>query len=392
MVNKSNFIMTKRLRAKEPIKIRFKNLANGNKSIYLDCYQEGQRRYEFLKLYLVPEVTPTDKHQNKETLKIATAIKAQRLLDLASGKASIKSNSKQKMSLKDFLKLFSEVQAKRGCKDAYQISKVVTILDEYQHGKWVTLEQIDKAFILGFIDCLSKVPNKHKDEPLKKSTQKGYYVILDKALNYAVRNEYIPKNPCTMLDSSERIKTPESTRPYLTIDEVRQLINTPCKKPIVKAAFLFSCFCGLRISDIKALTWGNVVKDSEGQSIHITQYKTKQPLILPLSDEALKWMPTRPEQATDNDKVFSDLVTRAKVNDYLKPWAKEAGISKNVSFHVSRHTFATLMLTLGADLYTTSKLLGHTKVETTEIYAKIIDKKKIAAVNLADGVFSSEHI
>ena len=75
------------------------------------------------------------------------------------------------------------------------------------------------------------------------------------------------------------------------------------------------------------------------------------------------------------------------INTLLKPWAKAAGIDKRFSFHTSRHTFATMMLTLGADLYTVSKLLGHANVKTTQIYAKIVDSKKVEAVNLVDSVF-----
>ena len=66
----------------------------------------------------------------------------------------------------------------------------------------------------------------------------------------------------------------------------------------------------------------------------------------------------------------------------LQHWAKVAGITKHISFHVARHTHATMMLTLGADLYTVSKLLGHKNIATTQIYAKIVDKKKEEAIGL----------
>ncbi len=81
------------------------------------------------------------------------------------------------------------------------------------------------------------------------------------------------------------------------------------------------------------------------------------------------------------------LPSTVTVNILLKPWAKSAGIDKHVTFHTARHTFATMMLTLGADLYTTSKLLGHTDVRMTQIYAKIINRKKDEAVNLVNGLF-----
>ncbi len=113
--------------------------------------------------------------------------------------------------------------------------------------------------------------------------------------------------------------------------------------------------------------------------------KTKEPIYLPLSPEALKWMPERGDKTAD-DHVF-DLPSPSMMNILIKPWAKAAGIDKRFTFHTARHTFATMMLTLGADLYTTSKLLGHADVKMTQVYAKIINQKKDDAVNLVNGLF-----
>lgn len=147
-----------------------------------------------------------------------------------------------------------------------------------------------------------------------------------------------------------------------------------------------SCFCGLRLGDIQALTWGDIIQDGEQYRAKIVMKKTQKTLYLPLSGEALKWMPERGE-AKDTDKVFY-LPYPTYINVVLKTWAQNSGINKTITFHTARHTFATMMLTLGADLYTTSKLLGHTQVKTTQIYAKIVDKKKDEAVNLVNDVFN----
>ena len=114
--------------------------------------------------------------------------------------------------------------------------------------------------------------------------------------------------------------------------------------------------------------------------------KTKEQLYLPLSKEALKWMPER-GGAKDQDKVFA-LPSDSCVYKYLQQWVKKAGITKHVSFHVSRHTFATMMISLGSDLYTVSKLLGHTNIKITEVYAKLVNKKKFEAVDLVNDVFN----
>mgnify|MGYP002230644537 CR=1 FL=1 len=93
----------------------------------------------------------------------------------------------------------------------------------------------------------------------------------------------------------------------------------------------------------------------------VSMKKTKEPIYLPLSPEALKWMPERGGKSSE-DNVF-DLPSANTIRMQLKPWAKAAGISKRFSYHTSRHTFATMMLTLGADLYTVSKLLGPCRCE-----------------------------
>ena len=115
--------------------------------------------------------------------------------------------------------------------------------------------------------------------------------------------------------------------------------------------------------------------------------KTKGLIALPLSEEAVKWMPEKDSKGND-DLVFT-LPTLPSVNGALRKWAKDCGIERNITFHTARHTFATMLLTLGVDIYTTSKLLGHRDIKTTQIYAEIVDEKKDKAVNLANDVFGN---
>ena len=91
-----------------------------------------------------------------------------------------------------------------------------------------------------------------------------------------------------------------------------------------------------------------------------------------------------PKEGSSATEYVFDLPSVVAANGDIKRWARKAGISKNVSFHTARHTFATLLITQGADLYTTSKLLGHTNISTTQIYASIVDEKKWRAVRLLD--------
>lgn len=367
-------------KAKEPIRIRFKQLANGNQSIYLDCYRDGKRSYEFLKLYIVPETDEATRLQNQNTLQAATAIKSQRLIDMANDEAGItKVSQRSKMLLIDWMRYYSGQKKKNGQSDAFskQIDKSIRHLLLYKGDK-VTMREVDKAYCMGFLDYLNALN-------MANVTTAGYFRCLNCALNLAVKEEILPYNPITKISSDQRIKIPESTREYLTVDEVKTLIAADCINEATKRAYLFSCFCGLRYSDIKALTWGDVLLDGEQYRVKIVMVKTQKTLYLPLSKEALRWMPERGD-AKDTEKVFS-LPSQCYLNVVLRTWAANSGITKHVTFHTARHTFATLELTAGAELYTVSKLLGHTQVKTTQIYAKIIDKKKDEAVNRLSSLF-----
>jgi len=374
----------KMVTAKEPIRLRMKDLSNGNKSLYLDIYRDGKRSYEYLKMYIIPETDQNSRRQNQATLVAANKIKADRIIELTNGEAGIKhSKDEPKVYLLDWMKKYKENQEKRGKKDGRQINVAMRILAMYA-GEKVTMDMIDKAFCQGYIDYLL-TEYRPNGQNVLHTTAHNYYRVVNGALNAAVREDIIKINPFTRISSSDKIHKPESKREYMTVDEVRKLIATPMNNKEVKAAYLFSCFCGLRISDIAGLKWENVYQDGEQTRLEVVMQKTKAPIYLPLSPEALRWMPERGDKGP-GDKVFH-IPSTAAVNMLIKPWAKAAGINKHFTFHTARHTFATMMLTLGADLYTTSKLLGHTDVRMTQVYAKIVNRKKDEAVNLVNGLF-----
>lgn len=374
----------KPIKAKEPIRIRFKAIANGNKSIYLDCYHNGKRSYEFLKLYLIPETTEAAKVQNANTMQAANAIKAQRMIELANNQAGIKANTQlSKMLLVDWMQVYQKSLIRDGKTYGATINNTIKMINEYQKG--ILLKDVDKVFCIGIIDYMRNKYRMSNGKSLSAVTIANNTRALSCALNKAVRDGVINQNPLHTLSASEKPQIPQSKREFLSIEEVKALISTDCDLPIVKQAFLFSCFCGLRVSDVEALTWGMISKDNGNYVCNIVMKKTKEQLYLPLSKEALKWLPNRGE-AKDQDKVFP-LPSDSCVYKYLQQWVRAAGITKHVSFHVSRHTFATMMISLGSDLYTVSKLLGHTNIKVTEVYAKLVNAKKFEAVNLVNDVF-----
>lgn len=367
-------------KAKEPIRLRTKKLSNGNLSIYLDIYTNGKREYEFLKLYLIPEKTKADKAQNEETLKTANAIKAQKIVALQNEEHGFTVSNKAKANFIEYMEAQAVMYAERGS-NAYacSIRNSIYHLRKYK-GDAISLKQVDKTYLLGYIDFLNTTGGRY-NKTLSDAAKALYFDVVVIALNKAVKDEILPSNPAHKIAYKDRPQAGEATKQYLTFDEVKALIATPCKYEVLKQSFLFACFCGLRYSDIKGLEWGKIQKVKKGQmQVEIKQQKTGEPLYLPLSSNAIQWLPER-GTAKDTDKVFA-LPHVSTVEKFLPRWAKDAGVNKHITFHVSRHTNATLMLSFGADIYTVSKLLGHTNVKTTQIYAKIVDENKRKAVNL----------
>lgn len=376
---------TKSTKLKEPVRMRFKKLANGSKSIYLDIYVDGKRSYEYLKLYILPELNANIKEQNRTTMAAAEKIKSQRIIKLTEDKASLRHVSKRNgVLISDWLDTYKEDREKNGARGMKIVNKVKRLLEQYRKG--ARMKDVNKEFVLGFIDFMRNEYRTPKGNPIAPYSQRGYFGIFNAALNAAVLADVIPDNPVNRLTPQERIKAPESKREYLSIDEIRKLIATECSHEIVKQAFMFSCYCGLRLSDVYALKWKDLVQDGDIWRIGIVMKKTATPNYLPLSKQAMAWMPERGD-AADDDKIFARLPKGQYLNDLIKVWTEKAKLSKHVTFHTSRHTFATMLLTLGADLYTVSKLLGHANVKTTQIYAKIVDQKKDDAVSRIDRAF-----
>ena len=371
---------------KEPVRLREKELANGVRSLYLDIYVNGKRSYEFLKLYLIPETNPQAKVQNENTMRAANTIKLNRILEITNNKAGLKNTSiRAKILLKDWMETFRQAQEQKGVKDQKLIHNTVHALTAYNIN--VAMRDVNRDYIIGLTNFLRNDYRSPRGKKLKDYSVINYLGCLRNALNMAVREDVIADNPIMKLSAQDKVKAPESQREYLTVEEVQQLEATDSPYPHIKQAFLFACYTGLRCSDVRSITWGKIVKDGEKYRLHTVMFKTKRPFYIPLSKKAMQWMPERGDK-TDDDLIFENIPVQVNTKLYLQPWLDKAGITKPITFHCSRHTFGTMMLTLGADIYTTSKLMGHTKVEVTLIYAKIINKKKDDAVSLIDQAFA----
>lgn len=381
----------KEIKMKEPVRIREKRLNDGNVSLYLDMYYMGARKKEGLKLYLVPEVNAAAKLQNRNTLKLAEQIKAERILDIQQhGLVNWESVKKGRMTLAAWVEKYTKDE--NGLTPASMRSKRNAQARVEQYLLYIgkpnlALKEVDKDFCKGFIAFLKTCTFNNGKKTLGSTTCRIFMNRLAAALNMAVREGLIDNNPFKLLDAKEKPQKKSAMREFLTIEELRQLMATPCRYEIVKKAFLFSCFTGLRYSDMMTLKWSEIHTAADGKTLYIEhkQVKTKNMVTIPLSNEALKWMPRK---SKGDERVFHQLrITSTTVEVVLGEWMQEAGIQKHITYHCSRHTAATLLLTLGADLYTVSKILGHRSIRMTEVYAKIVDKKKIETMNLVNNMF-----
>lgn len=372
----------KQVLAKEPVRLREQTLSDGRKSLYLDIYFKGKRTYKFLKLYLLPGTDTSTKITNSNTLAQANAIKSEMIYDLTNKIAGITDKShKAKMPFVEWLEIYHQSITKRGGDDAW-VKRVINEIKEYDSG--IVLADVDKEYILGFLDRLLTRENmRRKGTKMKKETVFVYMDYIRAALNYAVKEKLLPASPYKGI-SRNMVRFRQFKREYLTVPEIKKLITTPCRRQDIKEAFLFSCFCGLRIQDVIDLRWKHITKNMDDWQVEIIQFKTKVPLYLPLNMSARQWLPKQ-EKASPEERCFPKL--SKDYHNVISDWVKDAGIDKHVTYHTSRHTFATLCLTAGIDIYTTSQLLGHTTIRHTQRYARIINSKKDDAIARLDEVF-----
>ena len=346
-------------------------------SLYLSFnLKKGDKtRYEWLNLHVFTNPkTNLEKDHNKATNQLAESVRAKRLLDFQTTNHGFISSVRGKTDFLQFFKMltdkkFDESNGNHG-----------NWLSAYQHlvnfcGKNAyTLEQIDEQFLESFKEYLMKNIKRRGDGKLNVNSSLSYFNKVRACVKEAYLKKMIKENPCNRVKC---IKGAESVRQYLTLEELQKLAATPCNNGLLKKAFLFSALTGLRWSDVRAVSWDKIVyAETEGFSIHYTQQKTKAIEVLPISEQAIKFL----EKTVASDvEIFEGLTYHTWMNTQLQHWIDEAGILKKITFHSARHSFATLQLSLDTDIYTVSKMLGHKNLKTTQIYAKVLDKKKIEA-------------
>jgi len=355
--------------------LRDKKLMHGKRGLYLDFYPpiiqpdtQRQTRREHLRLYIFEKAkTETEKEHNKETRMLAENIRAQRQLEFQAGVYGFVSAQNKK---KDFLGYFKKIAegklhgSKSNCDNWLSVLKY---LKEFTSAV-CRFGDLNERFCLDFKDFLLS----HKR--ISQNTASSYFDKFKVAVRSAFDDKLLSDNPAKRIKS---IKPTETQREFLTLDELQKLASTPFQYEDLRRASLFSVLTGLRYSDIEKLTWSEIQHSKEqGFYIRFRQKKTKDTETLPISENAFELLN---ERGLPDEKVFKDL--KYSQCAYLDGWTTKAGINRKITFHSFRHTFATLQLTLGSDIYTVSKMLGHKNLQTTQIYAKVIDERKREAAN-----------
>ncbi|MCQ2219785.1 MAG: site-specific integrase [Prevotella sp.] len=343
---------------KETVKLVKRKLPSGNITLNLAYTLNGQRVMESLGLYLYPETTSVNKKRNKATMEAATMLQSKKIVEIQSGKAGIIKPSK--IVFTEYFQSFIEHRTKGNYKKV--MGSTLRMWKE-ANGDKLKLGDVSRKHMVAF--------SEYAQAHVASSSASEYYGKVATVLAKAVRDELIPSNPAKMLDQGEKPKNRSSERKFLTIEEIKALIDTPCKNEMFKKAFLFSCFTGLRYSDIRTVRWEQIC-DGYIRKIMI---KPGRLVSVPLSSNAISFLPEK-----KGDLVFN-LKSDMQNKRYMDAWLKDAGITKHITFHCARHTFACLLITYDTDIYTTSKLLGHANVATTAIYAHLLDSKKESAVN-----------
>ncbi len=351
--------------------------ANDMQALYLDFHPPVRDKVTnklVHKLMLGVKIHKNPKNEaeiefNKTVIEKAEAVKAQYIVKFMNEEFGFLDTDLLKG---DFLAYFAETAMKKNHKWAMVYKHFYIFVDGSCTFKEITVDLCNK-----FKEYLLEeaVDLRLGEEKLSQNSCAGYFSTFRAMLKIAYQNRRIKEN---VNDYINGIKWEDPEKAYLTIEELKRLAETPCDIPVLKVASIFSCFTGLRISDVLNLSWENIVLMPDGNShcMRIVTQKTKSRATLPISDEALQWCGERGEGL-----VFKGL-KRTMIYAQLRKWIAEAGIDKHITFHCFRHTFAVLQLSKGASIYTVAKMMTHRHVGTTEIYAKIINETKVESANL----------
>jgi integrase len=363
------------------VTLRKKGITKGRETLYLDFYPAIEHpntgkltRREFLKMYLHEKPrTEIEKTHNREQQKLAELIRQQR--ENTINKPEIYSrHEREQLRLKelgeqDFVEYFRKQAIKRNNKsNVGNWFSALQYLERYTGGK-LKFSELTLTKLEDFRDFLLDTTTiRSKKLKLSQNSAASYFNKVKATLRQAYQDGFLTVDLNARL---KRIKEQETQKEFLTIEELNKLLKTHCPDDVLKRSAIFSAITGLRFSDVKNLIWKDIFYiEGHGYFVNYRQQKTKVLEIQPISEQAVEICGQKGEPT---QSVFQGLRYSAYHRRSLKKWLVDAGINKNITFHSSRHTFATLQLNNGTDIYSVSKLLGHKNIKTTQGYAKLVD-------------------
>lgn len=365
------------------ISLRKAKMKNNKSSLYLDFYppitnlasgKTTRRQYLGIHIYTIPK-TKEEKQHNKDSEAKASIMLMEKQKELENETLLQKNDNKASFSV---LSLFKQVanQCKKGTGNSWKASSLYfEMFLKEQKKEGITFEELTLRLCKDFRSYIETaqalINSKHV---LSKNTRCVYFSKFKALLKRAFDDEYIKENFAQRL---KQLPTENIKREYLTLSELQILANTHCKKDHTKRAALFSALTGLRYSDVAKMTWGEIRENGENLELHYTTQKTGEIEVMHLGKEAKELLG---ERAENSKKIFR-LTNNDNENSKIRRWVAKAGINKDITFHCFRHTFATLQLEAGTDIFTVSRLLGHRDIATTQIYAHLVDAKRKEASN-----------
>jgi len=348
------------------IKVRENKLKNNQVGVMLDIHHNGKRSQKVLNIrYCQTPKTAFEKQDKKEKLDAIQLIVAKMQNDVLQAENFIE--RKHQLN-KDFFEYCEEFLIGKKETQIKNYHSAIKQLKVFVKNRKLLCSEIDREFLLKF--------RKHLDTQLTGISPYNYFKQIKKIIKEATYSKYFATNP------TERIinyKGVAKEKEILTTEEIELLCDTPSSRNSIKNAFLFSYLTGLRFSDVSKLTWGNI-KDGY---IDIVQQKTQERLTLLLHQDivALIGSPKKSQ-----DLVFK-LPSHLACLIHLKKWVQSAGINKHITWHCSRHSFATALVLNNENLMTVSKLLGHKSIIETQRYVRIAERTRETAINNIPSIF-----
>ncbi|MCM4161719.1 site-specific integrase [Antarcticibacterium flavum] len=366
------------------VTLRSKPLKGGMLSLYLDYYPPviipktgklSRREFLKLKIYEFPENAKEERF-NESQLEIAEEIRATRFLQLKNKEFGLVDNIVMDIKFSQYFQEVVDEYYNTGSKGNYHSWKSSLTYWKAFMGEDLTTQSLTEWHVNHYRNFLLTTKNlRTNKKKLSINTASTYYKNFIMVLKRAYKDKLLSKN---LAENARYIREQETHREYLSEKELSKLWKTPIDNEKVKHMAVFSALTGLRFSDVINLKWEDVYEDShQGYYIQFREQKTGNIKNHPISRSAVNILS---EQKTKEGQIFTD-IKYSQISRPLKKWLLEAGIHKKITFHNFRHSYATLQLANGTDIYTVSKLLGHKNVSTTQIYTKVMDQNKVKAAN-----------